>query len=98
MIKKNQSLNNVISQDMAGRAIGQPTTTTEVTNEVTNVLHNTTNVIQKHTKGYKNNIVSIRFDEGDYEKLQVIAQEQGTNAASLIRKAVKDIIKLKTTE
>jgi hypothetical protein len=37
--------------------------------------------------------VQIRFDPGDYEKLQVIAYRKGTKAAALIREAVKEIIK-----
>jgi hypothetical protein len=41
--------------------------------------------------------VMIRFDDGDYERLKEIAQDQGTNGTALIRKAVKDIIKAADT-
>jgi hypothetical protein len=37
--------------------------------------------------------VQVRFDPGDYEKLQIIAYRRGTKAAALIREAVKEIIK-----
>jgi hypothetical protein len=37
--------------------------------------------------------VQVRFDPGDYEKLQMIAYRRGTKAAALIREAVKEIIK-----
>jgi hypothetical protein len=37
--------------------------------------------------------VQVRFDPGDYEKLQRIAYRKGTKAAALIREAVKDIIR-----
>jgi hypothetical protein len=37
--------------------------------------------------------VQVRFDPGDYEKLQRIAYGKGTKAAALIREAVKEIIK-----
>jgi hypothetical protein len=36
--------------------------------------------------------VQVRFDPGDYEKLQIIAYRKGTKAAALIREAVKEII------
>jgi len=37
--------------------------------------------------------VQVRFDPGDYEKLQSIAHRRGTKAAALIREAVKEIIR-----
>jgi hypothetical protein len=37
--------------------------------------------------------VQVRFDPGDYEKLQIIAYRKGTKAAALIREAVKEIIR-----
>lgn len=37
--------------------------------------------------------VQVRFDPGDYEKLQRIAYGKGTKAAALIREAVKEIIR-----
>jgi hypothetical protein len=37
--------------------------------------------------------VQVRFDPGDYEKLQRIAYRKGTKAAALIREAVKEIIR-----
>jgi hypothetical protein len=37
--------------------------------------------------------VQVRFDPGDYEKLQMIAYRKGTKAAALIREAVKEIIR-----
>jgi len=37
--------------------------------------------------------IQIRFDPGDYEKLQLIAYRKGTKAAALIREAVKEIIR-----
>jgi hypothetical protein len=68
----------------------------EVTKEArkaTDVTQNTTQVVKSATKHYKNTVVSIRFDEGDYERLTAIALERGSTAASLVRKAVKDIIR-----
>jgi hypothetical protein len=77
---------------MEGRSIGVAVVRSE-TKEVTKETQNSTPEMQKQPKGYKNTIVSIRFDEGDYERLKEIAQDQGTNGAALVRKAVKDIIK-----
>jgi hypothetical protein len=37
--------------------------------------------------------ITVRFDEGDYQKLQRIAVQQGTSAAALLRHAAKEIIK-----
>ncbi|MHC6204616.1 hypothetical protein ACYULU_15655 [Breznakiellaceae bacterium SP9] len=37
--------------------------------------------------------VLVRFDAGDYAVLQRIAEKKGTKASSLIRQAVKEIIK-----
>jgi hypothetical protein len=37
--------------------------------------------------------ITLRLDAGDYLALQKIVAEQGTKAGSLIRRAVKDIIK-----
>jgi hypothetical protein len=77
---------------MEGLSIGAATTTKEV-EEVTLEIQRETRETRNTTKRYKSNIVSIRFDEGDYERLKELAQEQGTNGAALIRKAVKDLIK-----
>ncbi|GHU47562.1 hypothetical protein FACS1894200_03140 [Spirochaetia bacterium] len=38
--------------------------------------------------------VLVRFDVGDYAALQRIAEKRGTKASSLIRQAVKEIIKI----
>lgn len=92
MVTKRQSLNEAITRSMEARSIGVPAHH-QVTDEVTPEIQKTTTEIQNNTKSYKSNIVSIRFDEGDYERLKEIAREQGTNGAALIRKAVKDIIK-----
>ncbi|MDR2501211.1 MAG: hypothetical protein LBD37_09075 [Treponema sp.] len=92
MVKKRQSLNEEITRGMEARSIGVPVND-QVTGKVTLEIQKTTIEIQNNTKSYKSNIVSIRFDEGDYERLREIAREQGTNGAALIRKAVKDIIK-----
>lgn len=92
MVTKRQSLNDEINRGMEARAIsGQ--SSDGAAERVTDDAQKMSIDIYKPTKGYKNTVVSIRFDEGDYEKLKVIAQEQGTNGAALIRKAVKDIIK-----
>jgi hypothetical protein len=37
--------------------------------------------------------VKIRLEQGDYERLQDIADRQGTKASILIRQAIKQIIK-----
>jgi hypothetical protein len=37
--------------------------------------------------------VTVRFDKGDYEKLQRIAADRGASAAVLLRQAAKEIIK-----
>jgi hypothetical protein len=52
-----------------------------------------TKVAKNATKHYKNTVVSVRFDEGDYERLTAIALERGSTAASLIRAAVKELIR-----
>lgn len=92
MVRKRQNISEEIARNMEDRAIGEPIAGTEA-REVAYVTQKQTKVLHKPTKGYKNTIVSIRFDEGDYERLQEIAREQGTSAAALIRKAAKDIIK-----
>jgi predicted DNA binding CopG/RHH family protein len=92
MVKKRPPLSDAVAQNMADRTIGSPSTGSE-TQEVTQITQKTTKETQEKTKGYKCNIVSIRFDSGDYERLKEIAQEQGTNGAALIRKAVKNIIR-----
>jgi predicted transcriptional regulator len=92
MVKKRQSISEEIARNMEDRAIGEPSANIEA-DEVALVAQITTNATQKTTKGYKNTVISIRFDEGDYERLREIAREQGTNGAALIRKAVKDIIR-----
>ncbi|MDR1221101.1 MAG: hypothetical protein LBK73_16055 [Treponema sp.] len=35
----------------------------------------------------------VRFDPGDYERLQMIAYRKGAKAAALIREAAKEIIR-----
>jgi hypothetical protein len=92
MVTKRPTLKDEITRSMEGRAIGAAAVRSE-TGKVTKETQNSTSEMQKKPKGYKNTIVSIRFDEGDYERLKEIAQEQGTNGAALVRKAVKDIIK-----
>jgi hypothetical protein len=37
--------------------------------------------------------VKIRLEQGDYERLQEIADRQGTKASILIRQAIKQILK-----
>jgi hypothetical protein len=37
--------------------------------------------------------ITVRFDDGDYETLQRIAAYRGTTAASLVREAVKTLIR-----
>jgi hypothetical protein len=37
--------------------------------------------------------VQVRFDPGDYEKLQRIAYRKGTKAAAIVRQLVKEFIK-----
>jgi hypothetical protein len=37
--------------------------------------------------------IQVRFDCGDYEKLQAIAYRRGTKAAALVREAVKEVIR-----
>ncbi|MHB9294053.1 hypothetical protein Holit_03179 [Hollandina sp. SP2] len=86
MVKKRKSISDEIARNMEDRTIGEPTAD-NVADEVTPVTSKTTDDTQKTTKGYKNTIISIRFDEGDYERLREIAREQGTNGAALIREA-----------
>jgi predicted transcriptional regulator len=92
MVRKRRNLSDEIARNMEGLSIGAATTTKEV-EEVTLEIQRETRETRNTTKRYKSNIVSIRFDEGDYERLKELAQEQGTNGAALIRKAVKDLIK-----
>jgi predicted transcriptional regulator len=92
MVKKRQAITDEIARSMEDRAIGKPVAD-DVTDKITPETQRVTPDAQKKTKGYKNTIVSVRFDEGDYERLQSIAREQGTTAASLVRKAVKTIIR-----
>ena len=89
MVRKRQPLSDMIAKNMQERSIGEPSSAAagDAAQETQD------NNAQTKTKGYKNTIISVRFDEGDYERLKEIAQEQGTNGAALIRKAVKDIIK-----
>jgi argininosuccinate synthase len=96
MVKKATPLTDAVAQNMDGRSIAAPSVEKD-TQQATEASQNTTPVTPSPTKGYKKNIVSIRFDEGDYERLNAIALEQGTNAPSLIRKAVKEIIKSNVT-
>jgi hypothetical protein len=92
MVKKRPSITDEIARSMEDRTIGEPAAD-NVDEQVTKATQRPAKDTRKQTKGYKNTIVSIRFDEGDYERLREIALEQGTNGAALIRKAVKDIIK-----
>jgi hypothetical protein len=92
MVKKRPSLSEEIARSMEDRAIGDPVAG-NVADEVTEATRKTTKEAQEATKGYKNTVISVRFDEGDYERLKEIAREQGTNGAALIRKAVKAIIR-----
>jgi hypothetical protein len=68
-------------------------TVAQETQQATGETQGATHVAKSTTKHYKNTVVSIRFDEGDYERLTAIALEQGSTAASLIRAAVKGIIR-----
>lgn len=53
---------------------------------------NVTNVT-KLEKAVARDPVKVRFDAGDYSKLQDIARREGTTAAALIRRAVKELIR-----
>jgi predicted DNA binding CopG/RHH family protein len=92
MVKKRPSLSEEIARNMENREIADPTADI-ADDKVTSVTQKTTPDALKATKGYKNTVISVRFDEGDYERLKQIARDQGTNGAALIRKAVKDIIR-----
>jgi hypothetical protein len=92
MVKKRPSISEEIARNMEDRIIGEPAAGFPG-NEATTVAYKATPETLKTTKGYKNTVISVRFDEGDYERLKQIAKEQGTNGAALIRKAVKDIIR-----
>jgi hypothetical protein len=92
MVTKRPSISDEITRNMEGRSIGVPPEE-QAAGKVTLEIQRYTQETLSKTKSYKSNIVSIRFDEGDYERLKEIAQEQGTNGAALIRKAVKDIIR-----
>lgn len=93
MVAKRQNVTAAIESDMAGRNIGRASDMDGFeAHKVSETTLEASQVFQKTTKGYKNTVVSVRFDEGDYERLKIIAAEQGTTGASLIRKAVKDII------
>ena len=108
MVTKRRNLMSAIERNVSGRnldaAEAERETTeaqkavsmsqhTTVAEEVTKETQKVTKVVKSATKHYKNTVVSIRFDEGDYEQLTALALEQGSTAASLIRKAVKDIIR-----
>jgi CHASE3 domain sensor protein len=94
MVSKRKDLMAEIENNMASRNLGEPIEqkAVPVTQEVTEETLKVTSVADSMTKRYKNTVVSIRFDDGDYEALKTIALEQGTNAAALVRKAVKEII------
>jgi hypothetical protein len=81
MVKK-LNLQETIAKNMEERNIGGPP-----------VEQTPPDISISDQKKYKSNVASIRFDAGDYEKLRFIALEQGTTAAAMIRKAVKDIIR-----
>jgi hypothetical protein len=53
----------------------------------------TTEVQQTHKSQAARESKKIRLDGGDYEKLQEIATAEGTTAAALIRRAVKELIR-----
>jgi hypothetical protein len=53
----------------------------------------TTEVQQTHKSQAARESKKIRLDGGDYEKLQEIAKAEGTTAAALIRRAVKELIR-----
>jgi hypothetical protein len=42
--------------------------------------------------------ITVRFDEGDYQKLQRAAVQKGTSAAALLRQAAKEIIRAAGTD
>jgi hypothetical protein len=80
----------------AASALQNATVTEETATEAqiaTNTIHRATKVVKNTAKHYKNTVVSVRFDEGDYERLTAIALEKGSTAASLIRAAVKELIR-----
>jgi hypothetical protein len=79
-----KNLMDEIENGMASRNLGVPT--------VQEFSERTAK--QDAEKRYKKTVISIRFDDGDYEQLKRIALEQGTTGAALIRKAVKDIIRV----
>jgi hypothetical protein len=81
MVKK-LNLQETIAKNMEERNIGEPP-----------IEQTLPGVSISDQKKYKCNVASIRFDQGDYEVLRQIALEQGTTAAAMIRKAVKDIIR-----
>jgi len=78
---RKKTIQDAIAQDMGERSIGSEKP------------EHARNAAPVSTGKYKSHIISIRFDPGDYDKLKQIANDQGTTGASLIRKAVKDIIK-----
>jgi hypothetical protein len=84
-------MSEAVKRDMEGRSIGA-SAAVKGAGKAGPVTQEVTPVTQKVTKSYKKDIVSIRFDEGDYDRIKRIAQDRGTSGAALIRQAVKDLI------
>jgi hypothetical protein len=76
---KRADISSMIKNDMASRTIGN-TSETPTLSELKNARK------QKEA-------IKIRLDEGDYAKLQEIAERQGSKASIMIRQAVKQIIR-----
>lgn len=82
------ALKSIMGIDAETETHKRPTTEVQET-------HNggTTEVQQTHNSQIARESKKIRLDVGDYEKLQALATAEGTTAAALIRRAVKELIR-----
>jgi hypothetical protein len=83
MATRKPSIATLVNQSMEGRTL-TPTVTTPQNAEAKP---------EGKFKKIPKQAITIRFDKGDYETLQRIAAYRGTTAASLVREAVKNLIR-----
>lgn len=95
MKKDDNGLGDALKNIMGISADPQPMETHKrPTKEVQETYNGgTTEVQETHKSQAARESKKIRLDGGDYEKLQALATAEGTTAAALIRRAVKELIR-----
>ena len=89
-MKKDNGLSDALANIM-GSAAGVQETHSGGTRDPQETHNGGTADVQK--KAAARDPVKVRFDAGDYSKLQDIARREGTTAAALVRKAVKEYLR-----